>query len=136
MSTKMKSDFVFFFGKYKGKTVQQVMAIDMPYIEWCENEKGMQFEKPKNKEMIFGKVVITQRRGETGWVHGYYNDWTFDAKVFETPSKFGINNGKVSKLTIKDSTKKIIINYDRGWDIKPAPKDKKAYNVILKELNH
>ena len=44
--------------------------------------------------------------------HGYH----FNAKVYQEPSEFGINGGKVSKLCIGDD-EKCILNYDRGWDI-------------------
>ena len=40
----------------------------------------------------------------------------FNAKVYQEPSEYGINGGKVSKLCIGDD-EKCILNYDRGWDI-------------------
>ena len=39
-------------------------------------------------------------------------------KHYENPSKYGINNGRISKLMLKiDGT--VVANFDRGWDIKP-----------------
>ena len=35
-------------------------------------------------------------------------------KVYDGPSEFGINGGKVSKLMLKRNGR-IVCNYDRGW---------------------
>lgn len=43
-------------------------------------------------------------------------------KVYDGPSEFGINGGKVSKLMLKRNGT-IVCNYDRGWDVKPADPD-------------
>jgi hypothetical protein len=40
-------------------------------------------------------------------------------------------NGRISKLTIKNSFKNIIINYDRNWDIMPHNNNQE---LILTEL--
>ena len=56
------------------------------------------------------------------WKHGKFKIngiiYQWCAKVYDEPSEFGINNGRVSKLEIRrgDTT---VLNYDRGWDIKP-----------------
>lgn len=51
----------------------------------------------------------------------------------------GINGGRISKLAITDeSDGSLLLNYDRGWDIKPDPKNKnlmEAYNYVLREHN-
>ena len=39
-------------------------------------------------------------------------------KHYENPSKYGINNGRISKLMLKIDGK-VVANYDRGWDMKP-----------------
>ena len=59
---------------------------------------------------------------DTNWVTGIYKDKWFQAKVFATPSTFGIKNGRVSKLCISTSDKwmgmdHMLFNYDRGMDI-------------------
>lgn len=43
----------------------------------------------------------------------------FCIKYFEEPSEFGIDEGRISKLELRVKGK-IVANYDRGWDIKPA----------------
>lgn len=58
-------------------------------------------------------------------------------KAFEEGSEYGINEGKISKLTIKiDGCE--VVNYDRGWDIEPDENDKAtmiAYSVLLNAYN-
>ena len=59
---------------------------------------------------------------------------TFEAKVYDSPSKFGINNGRISKLFIKIDGKEVC-NYERGWDKKPSTADAKtAYKDILEKF--
>lgn len=61
-----------------------------------------------------------------------YHYW---AKVYDTPSKYGINNGRISKLTVKRQGR-IIINYDRGWDVRPYTQEEHAILwIILNDHN-
>ena len=56
-------------------------------------------------------------------------------KVYDEPSKFGINNGKISKLQLKQNGE-IVANYDRGWDIHPATKEAEiALCTLLNQHN-
>ena len=56
-------------------------------------------------------------------------------KHFEEPSEHGIDNGRISKLTIKVDGK-TTCNYDRGWDKKPQDEATEiAYLILLKEYN-
>lgn len=59
----------------------------------------------------------------------------FSIKKFDEGSKYGINEGKISKLFIQDSNKNILACYDRGWDIKPHAEAKEILETILKEYN-
>ena len=43
---------------------------------------------------------------------------------------FGINGGRISKLTINKGKEKVA-NYDRGWDIEPTDEDTKAVLELL-----
>jgi len=54
-----------------------------------------------------------------------------NAKVFLEDSEFGIENGPVSKLWIADSNGDCVINYDRGWDVKPTAETEEIYNIAL-----
>ena len=57
-------------------------------------------------------------------------------KVYEEPSEeYGINGGKISKLSLKMDGE-WIANYDRGWDIKPTCTDAElALCILLSALN-
>ena len=57
----------------------------------------------------------------------------WNAKVFDEGSIFGINEGRISKLSAKINNK-WIFNYDRGWDIKPKDKiAKKAFEILVQK---
>lgn len=89
-----------------------------------------------------GEVAIRLRitsdtRKTDEWVKGHgSNKVTFSARVFDKGSVYGIDNGRVSKLFIcKDN--KIIVNYDRGWDVKPENTEHQAiYKAVMNKLNH
>ncbi len=80
--------------------------------------------------------ITSDTRKEDNWVSGQISDAiTFDAKVFDEPSVFGINKGKVSKLKIFENGK-WIVNFDRGWDIKPqTPEHKAIYKAVMTRLD-
>lgn len=59
----------------------------------------------------------------------------FTIKKFDEGSKYGINEGKISKLFIQDSNKNILACYDRGWDIKPHAEAKEILEKILEVYN-
>lgn len=91
---------------------------------------------------VSSKPKIVVEEIESGWTIGYirYNgkDYGFGMKNFIEPSVFGINKGCISKLTIVDgkSDGKILVNYDRGWDIKPQTESvKKVYRALLSRFN-
>lgn len=56
-------------------------------------------------------------------------------KHFEEGSEFGIDGGRISKLTIKIDGR-TVVNYDRGWDIEPETEEAQlAYMILLKQYN-
>lgn len=63
-----------------------------------------------------------------------YKYWV---KHFENGSEFGIDGGRVSKLTIrKVGESRDLVNYDRGWDVEPATDEVNAvYDIILAKYN-
>ena len=68
------------------------------------------------------KMQILRGPGYSGsWVDAIIDGYYVTAKVFSNPSMFGINSGRISKLTVVADTEwnydKIVVNYDRGWDI-------------------
>lgn len=69
------------------------------------------------------------------WKKGNVNGYQFCIKHFEEGSEFGIEGGRISKLTITKGGK-TAANYDRGWDVKPADEEtKRAYKALLKKYN-
>lgn len=64
---------------------------------------------------------------------GKYKYWV---KHFEEGSEFGIDGGRISKLTIrKVGESRDLCNYDRGWDVEPADEVKAVYAIILGKYN-
>lgn len=77
-----------------------------------------------------GTIGIPQKDGSSKIAHYW-------VKAFEEGSKWGINGGKISKLSIKIDGE-WVANYDRGWDVKPADDDEAtqlAYCILLNEYN-
>jgi|GEM_PF-1191901 len=65
-----------------------------------------------------------------GWIDGSVGNTRFQAKVYSVGSKFGINNGRISKLMLWqrpiNGGSNVIANYDRGWDKAPATQEHKV----------
>lgn len=56
-------------------------------------------------------------------------------KHYEHPSKYGINNDRISKVMLKIDGE-LICNYDRGWDIRPTCKAAEvALEILLYEID-
>lgn len=87
-------------------------------------------------ETVTVKITADTRRAD-GWVQGTASDETaiyeFCAKVYDEKSEFGINGGRVSKLGIRYRSTPIV-NYDRGWDLRPDKSCKPIYKAIMAEL--
>ena len=56
-------------------------------------------------------------------------------KVYDGPSEFCINGGKISKLMLKRNGR-IVCNYDRGWDVKPMDPDTELAVELLIHSNN
>lgn len=56
-------------------------------------------------------------------------------KSFDEGSKYGIDGGRISKLTIKRDGK-VVCNYDRGWDVRPQDEaTEKALAILMVDYN-
>lgn len=79
------------------------------------------------------KVQFTKFNGQ--WVEGTVEEYIFQAKFYDEPSIYGINSGRVSKLTIwpkETNWTTNILNYDRGWDHEPETvHDKEIFKKVL-----
>jgi hypothetical protein len=80
-----------------------------------------------------------------GWVNGTIDKFNFQAKVYDEGSKYGINNGRVSKLAIwneeirqekQNFLDACIVNYDRGWDIEPTEEYKPHLGAVMELLEN
>lgn len=82
---------------------------------------------PHDNLWVEGTVVDTFRGDPVG--QGFW----FQAKVYSIGSKYGINKGRVSKLTVRknNSDGAELVNYDRGWDIRPKGENMKG---LLKQI--
>ena len=56
-------------------------------------------------------------------------------KRFDTPSEYGIEEGRISKLELR-LNKETVCNYDRGWDIEPTCTEAEiALELLLEQYN-
>ena len=76
-----------------------------------------------------GIIGIPQKNGK----HIACHYWV---KHYDEPSEtYGIDGGRISKLTIKVSGQ-VTANYDRGWDIEPKDEaTQMAYEILLYNYN-
>ena len=75
-----------------------------------------------------GTIGIPKKEGGYTVVHYW-------AKVYEKKSRYGIDGGRISKLTLKVKGE-VIYNYDRGEDILPQNEAaEKALAILLYEFN-
>ena len=65
---------------------------------------------------------------ESNWIEGRIGPYTYEANVYACGSQFGIREGNISKLFIRDATThRDIVAYDRGWGFPPE-------NELLQEM--
>jgi len=60
-----------------------------------------------------------------------YKYW---AKVYDEGSIYGIDEGRISKLTVIDSETRTVMNYDRGWDLEPKNLMEQAVLQAIKNI--
>ena len=59
----------------------------------------------------------------------------FWVKAYDEGSEYGIEEGKISKMTI-DINGQTVCNYDRGWDIYPETEEANlAYAILIQQYN-
>jgi hypothetical protein len=95
------------------------------------------------------QAKFTKFEKDTNWCDGIVGDgeieYKFQAKLFDNVSTYGINNGRVSKLSIWDEEKRhklmnfgksCIVSYDRGWDIEPSEEFQPYLTVVMDLLEN
>lgn len=81
------------------------------------------------------KSADGNRLWHEGALKVYGDSFHYWVKQYDTPSQYGIDGGRVSKLCIKRDGIEVC-NYDRGWDIKPNdPNGELALEILLHEYN-
>ena len=69
------------------------------------------------------------------WSNGEINGYRFEVKHYENGSQYGINEGRISKLSIRKDGK-WVYNYDRGLDFDNLDEaGKLVYDQILQQYN-
>ena len=73
------------------------------------------------------------------WISGTVNQYEFSALILKTPAKTAMEKGRISKLSIWDPAVRkatsnfigaCIVNYDRGWDIRPSRRAEPYYHPV------
>ena len=105
------------------------------YIDSKLSNKNLKESFEGNFEGKKIKTDLHNDKSNPVWIVGDISidnkTYRVNAKVFLEDSEFGIENGPVSKLWIADSNGNWIINYDRGWDVKPTAETEEIYNIAL-----
>jgi hypothetical protein len=69
------------------------------------------------------------------WTHGEINGYVYQVKYYETASEYGINRGKISKMSIRKDGKEIY-NYERGLDFDDLDAEgRMVYASLLERFN-
>ena len=98
-------------------------------------QKGEQKWAPKK----FESLAAFNDALPSPWYKFEDGDYSGTAKIYDTPSEYGINEGRVSKFQLNHKGKPIL-NYDRGWDtpdgkFKIDPQHQEFYDKILSFLD-
>ncbi len=85
--------------------------------------------------------ILEDNRRETGWVTLVIDGRWVQAKVYDEPSMFGVNEGRVSKISIGKTSgwnpnlnffRQMDYNYDRGLDFDNLPSG--VLDTIISQL--
>lgn len=73
------------------------------------------------------------------WAEGslkvYNSVFHYWVKHYDESSQFGIDGGRISKMMLKRDGK-VVLNYDRGWDITASDPDTDlAKDILIHEYN-
>jgi hypothetical protein len=80
-------------------------------------------------------INIIDENWVTGTLTYRKKHYFFQMQIFRDKSKYGINEGRISRLHIKGNYQ--TVSYDRGWDLKPLTVDlKKITKIIINSLDN
>ena len=90
--------------------------------------------------MIKPEAYFTKFNNDSNWISGEVGRFKFDAKLYNTPSRLGIDGGRVSVLAIFDGDKfyhnNCVVCYDREWDIEPSEDIMDYFNAVMELLEN
>lgn len=115
------------------KTYYEGSARDIPAeYDDCTVED---FCMSNDGDLLFKIKVKEKAPADPLWQEGalrvHDESYHYWVKVYETGSQYGIDGGRVSKLTIKRGGE-TVANYDRGWDVAPVDEGTQlAMEIIL-----
>ncbi|MHA4739179.1 DUF7678 domain-containing protein [Dyadobacter sp. MSC1_007] len=73
------------------------------------------------------------------WLSGTVNQYEFSVLILKVPAKTAMDKDRISKLSIWDPVVRkatnnfiaaCIVNYDRGWDIRPSRRAEPYYHAV------
>ncbi len=69
------------------------------------------------------------------WKNGKIDNCEYWVKRYDEPSTYGIEEGRISKLTVNRDGREIM-SYDRGWDVEPqTDADRDVLAKIMAKFN-
>ena len=84
----------------------------------------------RERKMDVSVTIIGTEQALNTWTKMFarINGKTYEIQMvrFDEPSIYGIRKGRISKLWARGGDGTVVINYDRGWDIRPATAEGKA----------
>lgn len=110
-------------------------------IEGLQNPRSIHLISSSKEQTFYvpcykadSQVGVLKKDGRLQIGGGTFHFWV---KRHEEASEFGIDGGRISKLTItNERTGKEVVNYDRGWDIQPKTKSaQEALAWVLRNFN-
>jgi len=93
-----------------------------------ENEQDEDYSD-KLMELIHSMTIEPR----SNWFVGTIGDCSFEVKVTEEDSQWGINNGRIIKLFILAPNGDEMVSYERGWDI--YPENNPEYETLIDALS-
>ncbi|WP_050763165.1 DUF7678 domain-containing protein [Roseobacter sp. GAI101] len=83
--------------------------------------------RPVEPQKQSGIAINGDQTDKSLWIEGSIMTmpgYTFHAKLYDEPSKFGIEGGKISKLDVRKDDN-LVMRYDRGWVVDPKTQEQK-----------
>ena len=121
-----------------GSCIYRGMARSLPEDLWkC---LVTDFDYGVEDEIVFQVINEPSKPTDDHWREGDLSVcgelYHYHMKQYDIGSEFGIDGGRISKLTVTHSGK-TVCHYERGWDIKPSdPGAELALDILLHTENY